>query len=106
MSMLVNCSNCNTTLQLWPGAQSTRCGICHAITHIAEPRSLQQRPPPPSSNHHHPYGASQSMAPSPYNHAPPGPSPPSTAASGPSSAAFSTRTPRTSSRVPSTTPSA
>ncbi|XP_059459931.1 metacaspase-1-like [Corylus avellana] len=74
MLMLVNCSNCRTPLQLPPGAQSIRCAICHAITRIAEPRSLQPPPAPPSSTHH-PYGAAPSMAPSPYNHAPPGPSP-------------------------------
>ncbi|KAF5744254.1 metacaspase-1 [Tripterygium wilfordii] len=70
-NMLVNCSGCRTPLQLPPGAQSIRCAICRAITHIADPRSV---PTPP----HH-TAASPSppppQLPSPYNHAPPGPAP-------------------------------
>ncbi|XXG77971.1 hypothetical protein AAC387_Pa08g2014 [Persea americana] len=52
--MLVNCTTCHTPLQLPPGAKSIRCAICHAITHIADPRSLPAAPipatpgPPPS----------------------------------------------------------
>ncbi|CAK7336894.1 unnamed protein product [Dovyalis caffra] len=78
--MLVNCSNCHTPLQLPPGANSIRCAICHAITHIYDPRSA---PPPPalsysSSGHHQHYPPpphSSQVVPSPYNHAPPGPPP-------------------------------
>lgn len=67
--MLVNCSNCRTPLQLPPGAQSIRCALCHAVTHIADPRAVPPQPPssvppPPSWN-----------APSPYSGAPPGPLP-------------------------------
>ncbi|KAK4267994.1 hypothetical protein QN277_024703 [Acacia crassicarpa] len=67
--MLVNCSNCRTPLQLPPGAQSIRCALCHAVTHIADPRAVPPQPPssvppPPSWN-----------APSPYSGAPPGPPP-------------------------------
>ncbi|KAJ6748275.1 METACASPASE-4 [Salix purpurea] len=83
MYMLVNCSNCHTPLQLPPGATSNYicCAICHAITYIADPRSA---PPPPalsysSSSHYqhyppppHPFRVA---APSPFNHAPPGPPP-------------------------------
>lgn len=61
--MLVDCSSCRTPLQLPPGARSIRCALCHAVTHIADPRAVP--PQPPSSTH----------APSPYNHAPPGPAP-------------------------------
>ena len=81
--MLVNCSNCHAPLQLPPGANSNYicCAICHAITYIADPRSA---PPPPalsysSSSHYqhyppppHPFRVA---APSPFNHAPPGPPP-------------------------------
>ncbi|KAJ7961877.1 metacaspase 1 [Quillaja saponaria] len=69
--MLVNCTNCHTPLQLPPGAESIRCAICRSVTHIADPRSVPPQqpssvytPPPPSA-----------QAPSPYNHAPPGPPP-------------------------------
>ena len=65
--MLVNCSNCHTPLQLPPGARSIRCAICHAVTHIADPRSV---PPQPPSSIDAPL-----QPPSPYNHAPPGPPP-------------------------------
>ncbi|XP_057971734.1 metacaspase-1-like isoform X2 [Malania oleifera] len=78
MLMLVDCSNCRTPLQLPPEAKSIRCAICHAVTQIADPRSL---PPPPyssssSSFHHPPPPPPPAVAPSPYNHAPPGPPPP------------------------------
>lgn len=62
--MLVDCSNCRRALQLPPGALSIRCAICHAITHIANPRNLTS---PSSSSRISPV---PSMAPSPYNHAP------------------------------------
>ncbi|PON58864.1 Zinc finger, LSD1-type domain containing protein [Parasponia andersonii] len=72
--MLVNCSGCRTPLQLPPGAPSIRCAICHAITHIADPRAA-----PPSSTHApQPLPSSHAPpppAPSPYGHAPPGPAP-------------------------------
>ncbi|EFJ11817.1 hypothetical protein SELMODRAFT_125416 [Selaginella moellendorffii] len=45
--MLVNCSNCRTPLQLPAGAKAIRCALCHAVTHIAEPRNV---PPSPYSN--------------------------------------------------------
>ncbi|XP_057721405.1 metacaspase-1 [Arachis stenosperma] len=70
-NMLVNCSGCHTPLQLPPGATSIRCALCHAVTHIADPRALPHQPhssahaPPPPPH----------TAPSPYNHAPPGPPP-------------------------------
>lgn len=59
--MLVDCSNCRTTLQLPPGATSIRCSICQAVTQIAaDPRSLSPAPPPqwppaPSSTAPPPY---------------------------------------------------
>lgn len=68
MLMLVNCSNCRTPLQLPPGAQSIRCAICQAITHLApqpDPRSTSTPPvpshygsvaPPPPSPHPGPLG--------------------------------------------------
>lgn len=81
MLMLVNCSNCHTPLQLPTGAPSVRCAICHAVTLIAEPRGLPPPPPPSSSSsssfthYRHDYpGAPPLWAPSPYNHAPHGPS--------------------------------
>ncbi|KAI4369310.1 hypothetical protein MLD38_017765 [Melastoma candidum] len=55
--MLVDCTSCRIPLQLPHGARSIRCAICHAVTHIADPRSAppppQQQPPlpPPSSSH-------------------------------------------------------
>ncbi|KAI9080599.1 hypothetical protein K1719_037460 [Acacia pycnantha] len=67
--MLVNCSNCRTPLQLPPGAQSIRCVLCHAVTHIAYPRAVPPQAPssvPPSPNWN---------APSPYSGAPSGPPP-------------------------------
>ena len=68
--LLVNCSNCQTPLQLPAGATAIRCALCQAVTHIADHRNA---PPPPSA-------VSQSYAPpppspSPYSHAPPGPPP-------------------------------
>jgi metacaspase-1 len=58
MPLLIDCSNCHTALRLPPEATSIRCAICHAITHVAPPRSL---PAPQfysnnyhSSPHHHP----------------------------------------------------
>ncbi|XP_031277258.1 metacaspase-1 [Pistacia vera] len=76
MLMLVNCTNCQTPLQLPPGAQSIRCAICHAVTRIADPRSLPAAGSSHSANNslHQPYPPPQSSAgtPSPYNHAPPG----------------------------------
>ncbi|KAG5533650.1 hypothetical protein RHGRI_027735 [Rhododendron griersonianum] len=74
MSMLVDCSNCRTPLQLPPGATSIRCALCHAVTQVADPRGI---PPPstPSRHHHHyppPSPAAAAAAPSPYNHAPMG----------------------------------
>jgi LSD1 subclass zinc finger protein len=74
MLMLVNCSNCRRALQLPPGAHSIRCAICHAVTRIADPRSLPPPPPPPHS-HYPPPQPPPFTAPSPYNHAPPGPPP-------------------------------
>ncbi|KAK4267993.1 hypothetical protein QN277_024702 [Acacia crassicarpa] len=65
--MLVNCSNCRTPLQLPPGVPSLRCALCHAVTHIADPRAVPPQPPSsvvPSPNWN---------APSPYYGAPPGP---------------------------------
>lgn len=75
MMMLVSCSNCHTQLQLPPGAQSIRCAICQAITHLADPRVA---PPPPHHTGGHPPPSALSYVPpqpSPYNHAPPGPPP-------------------------------
>lgn len=76
MMMLVNCSSCRTPLQLPPGAQSIRCAICQAITHIADPRAApppaaSQQAPPPSSNATPPPPPPPSL----YSHAPPGPPP-------------------------------
>ncbi|XP_059633798.1 metacaspase-1-like [Cornus florida] len=73
MFMLVNCSKCQTALQLPPGARSIRCALCQAITNIADPRAAPP-PPQPSSISAGPRPP-QPPAPSPYNHAPPGPPP-------------------------------
>ena len=81
--LLVDCSNCRRALELPPGAHSIRCAICHAVTRIADPRSLQPPPPPPqgfysSTHQHQPYYPPPPQpfaAPSPYNHAPRGPPP-------------------------------
>lgn len=70
-NMLVNCSNCQTPLQLPPGAESIRCVICQAVTHIA----VHSRHAPPPSNPATPPPPSTLAPPSPYNHAPPGPPP-------------------------------
>ncbi|KAJ4824258.1 hypothetical protein Tsubulata_031286 [Turnera subulata] len=76
MYFLVDCSNCNTPLQLPPGAKAIRCAICRAVTHIAEPRSAPPPPAPSSSGYHQQSSAHPAaVAPSPYNHAPPGPPP-------------------------------
>lgn len=75
MLMLVDCSNCRRALQLPPGAHSIRCAICHAVTRIADPRSLPPPPPPQQSSHYPPPQPPPFTAPSPYNHAPPGPPP-------------------------------
>lgn len=56
--MLINCSGCQTPLQLPQGAKSIRCALCQAVTQIADPRAVAA----PSQ-------------PSPFNHAPPGPAP-------------------------------
>ncbi|OMO52325.1 Zinc finger, LSD1-type [Corchorus olitorius] len=68
--LLVNCSNCRTPLQLPPGATSIRCALCHAVTLIADPRSVHS---PSASSSHHPHHHYQQPPPSPYNHAPSGP---------------------------------
>lgn len=65
--MLVNCSGCRTPLQLPQGARSIRCAICHAVTHIADPRAVPS-PPLPSSSHAPPHPP----PPSPYGHTPQG----------------------------------
>ncbi|CAK7347782.1 unnamed protein product [Dovyalis caffra] len=69
-TMVVNCSNCHTPLQLPPGAGSIRCVICQAVTHIAD----HSRNVPPPSSSFTPI-SSNHAPPSPYNHAPPGPPP-------------------------------
>ncbi|GMH21632.1 hypothetical protein Nepgr_023474 [Nepenthes gracilis] len=71
MLMLVNCSNCQTPLQLPSGARSIRCAICHAITHIATPRTAPTPPSGSAVSHFQP----PMPPPSPYNHAIPGPLP-------------------------------
>ncbi|KAH9321054.1 hypothetical protein KI387_015693, partial [Taxus chinensis] len=60
--MLVNCSGCKTPLQLPPGAKSIRCAICHAITHVAEPRGASY---PPYHSAHHGQGFQPPSAPPP-----------------------------------------
>ncbi|XWS32465.1 hypothetical protein CRYUN_Cryun23aG0161000 [Craigia yunnanensis] len=67
--ILVNCSSCRIPLQLPHGARSIRCAICHAITNIADPRSIPPSSQPPVPSTHTPPPPS---SPSPYNHAPPG----------------------------------
>jgi LSD1 subclass zinc finger protein len=69
--MLVNCSKCQTPLQLPPGAESIRCVICQAVTHVA----VHSRYVPPPSNPTARPSPSTLAPPSPYNHAPPGPPP-------------------------------
>ncbi|KAJ4783911.1 Metacaspase-1 [Rhynchospora pubera] len=79
MQMLIDCSNCRRTLNLPPGATTIRCAICHAITHVAESRSIpaphfyynninhstpQHLPP---SSHCAPYSGSVPWAPAPPN---------------------------------------
>ncbi|KAL3651174.1 Metacaspase-1 [Castilleja foliolosa] len=71
MFMLVNCSGCRTPLQLPPGAQSIRCAICKAITHLGDPRHA----PTPSPGPPAPPSPYSPAPPSPYSHAPPGPPP-------------------------------
>ncbi|KAL1201197.1 Metacaspase-2 [Cardamine amara subsp. amara] len=84
MLLLVDCSSCRTPLQLPAGATRIRCSVCRAFTLIA--------PDPPPHSHapasHLPFPSSSSViptptsfinppsAPSPFNHAPPGPPPP------------------------------
>ncbi|XP_058086466.1 metacaspase-1-like [Magnolia sinica] len=70
MLMLVNCSNCQTPLQLPPGAKSIRCAVCQAITRIAESRDIA-----PSPSHIYSNAPPHFPPPSPYNHAPRGPPP-------------------------------
>ncbi|KAG5558212.1 hypothetical protein RHGRI_008216 [Rhododendron griersonianum] len=73
MLMLVDCTNCRTTLQLPPGANSIRCAVCQAVTRIADPPARSAPPPPyaaAASSHGQYYPPPAS--PSPYNHAPPG----------------------------------
>ncbi|XP_068649990.1 metacaspase-1-like [Aristolochia californica] len=71
MLMLINCSNCRTPLQVPPGAKSIRCAICQAVTQIADHRNV-----PSSASHGSYHGPpTNPPAPSPYNHAPPGPLP-------------------------------
>ncbi|KAK1261318.1 Metacaspase-1 [Acorus gramineus] len=64
MMMLVNCSNCRTSLQLPPGARSIRCAICQAVTRVADPRDLP--PPPPSSSSSYGAPPPPPSTPSPY----------------------------------------
>ncbi|MQL75203.1 hypothetical protein Taro_007561 [Colocasia esculenta] len=76
MMMLVNCSRCQTPLQLPPGARSIRCAICQAITHIAEARDAPAppshgygsapAPPPPAAHFPSPYGPPGGPPPSPH----------------------------------------
>ncbi|XVF54839.1 hypothetical protein PTKIN_Ptkin05aG0213500 [Pterospermum kingtungense] len=71
MLMLINCSNCHTSLQLPPGgANSIRCVLCQAITLVAD--DARSVPPPSASSNHYQQPHLQLQAPSPYNHAPPG----------------------------------
>lgn len=60
--MLINCSGCQTPLQLPHGAKSIRCALCQAVTQIGDPRAVAAPSHPPSQ-------------PSPFHHAPPGPAP-------------------------------
>ncbi|KAL5973757.1 Metacaspase-1 [Asimina triloba] len=69
--MLVNCSNCRTVLQIPPGAQSIRCAVCQAVTHIAD--SSRNSAPTPHNFQNAP--SSPSPSPSPYGHAPSSPPP-------------------------------
>ncbi|KAF3956242.1 hypothetical protein CMV_018616 [Castanea mollissima] len=71
--MLVNCSNCQTPLQLPAGAAAIRCALCQAVTHVADPRNA---PAPPSPSHSSSFSQPHAPPPpSPYSHAPPGPPP-------------------------------
>lgn len=92
MSMVVDCSNCRTPLNIPPGAKSIRCSVCQAITRIADSTeaSVPSSPFPdvtgftPSPSPYNnvppsPYGASPfpglaALVPSPYNNAPSSPS--------------------------------
>ncbi|KAI8540231.1 hypothetical protein RHMOL_Rhmol09G0246500 [Rhododendron molle] len=72
MSMLVDCSNCRTPLQLPPGATSIRCALCQAVTQVADPRGFPPPHPQSTPSHHYPPPSPAAAAPSPYNHAPMG----------------------------------
>lgn len=68
--MLINCSGCQTPLQLPHGAKSIRCALCQAVTQISDPRAVAA--PSHAPTHAPNHAPSQ---PSPFNHAPPGPAP-------------------------------
>ncbi|CAH1416261.1 unnamed protein product [Lactuca virosa] len=92
MSMLVDCPNCRTTLNLPEGARSIRCSVCQTVTKIADTVVPSLRPSPfadvtgyaPSPSPYtnappYPYGVSPfpglaAHVPSPYNNAPSSPS--------------------------------
>lgn len=44
--MLVNCSGCQTPLQLPPNAATIRCFLCRSITHVASPSAVRLPPSP------------------------------------------------------------
>ncbi|KAI3796496.1 hypothetical protein L1987_39168 [Smallanthus sonchifolius] len=72
MSMLVDCSNCRTPLNLPPEAKSIRCALCQAVTRIAD-SSQSVLPPPPFPGHDpwYPSGYTLVMpSPSPYSYGP------------------------------------
>ncbi|KAI3498407.1 hypothetical protein L1887_34182 [Cichorium endivia] len=73
MSMLVDCSNCRTPLNLPQGAKSIRCSICNAVTKIGDP-SEPSVPPSYSGVSPFPVVTGFAPSPSPYINAPPYPS--------------------------------
>jgi len=69
MPLLVNCSGCQTPLQLPAGAKSIRCALCRAVTHIAEPSGAA---PPQGYHQHQPLApAAPAASPQHYSPAPP-----------------------------------
>lgn len=47
---LINCSNCQTALQVPPGATSILCAICRAVTYVSNNRAVASAAPPPNAH--------------------------------------------------------
>lgn len=68
MPLLVNCTGCQTPLQLPPGANSIRCVLCGAVSHIAASRG--SAPPQGYQQHHYQPSAPPASAASPQRYSP------------------------------------